>query len=558
MIPEYESLTVEFKSDRKRLPDSDLVAAAVCLANTEGGGIYLGVEDDGSITGLHPQHQHLTGLAALIANRTNPPLGVRVEALDIEGKRIAKISVPKSRQLVSTSEGLLQRRRMMSDGTPQCVPFYPHEFLQRQSDLGLLDYSSLPVSGTRPQDLDPLEHERLRQMIEHYHGDRALLALNDQELDGALGLIRQDGAKRIPTTAGMLILGRETALRQYLPTHEVAFQVLHGTQVRVNEFYRTPLLKIFERLMEHCAARIEEDEIFLDGFRVPIPNYETRVVREAVVNALTHRDYTRLGAVHVRLESEGLMVSNPGGFVEGVTVKNLLNVDPRPRNPLLADIFKRIGLAERTGRGIDLMYDGTLRYGRPAPDYGRSDNVAVVVRITNHPADLPFSRMVLEEEKRRGARMPLDALLLLAHLRQRACLRQQTSVPLEDLAALVQKTDADTEALLTPFVNSGIVERQAATEELAYCLRINAYAAPVQEFPYIRETGLTVFPAQPAQIVLHYIRKHGKITRRDVVTLCQLTEQQAGSLLRSMKKAGTLTLRGTGRGAFYETPDVNK
>ena len=76
LSPEKESLTIEFKSDRKRLPDHELVAAAMCLANTEGGEIYLGVEKDGSLTGLHQEHRNLTGLAAMIANRTNPPLSV--------------------------------------------------------------------------------------------------------------------------------------------------------------------------------------------------------------------------------------------------------------------------------------------------------------------------------------------------------------------------------------------------------------------------------------------------------------------------------------------------
>jgi ATP-dependent DNA helicase RecG len=88
-----------------------------------------------------------------------------------------------------------------------------------------------------------------------------------------------------------------------------------------------------------------------------VPNYHKRAFREAVVNSLVHRDYTRLGAVHVRLENDGLTISNPGGFVEGVNLGNLLVSEPRPRNPLLADIVKRIGLAERTGRGIDLIYE---------------------------------------------------------------------------------------------------------------------------------------------------------------------------------------------------------
>jgi len=94
-IPNEESLTVEFKSDRKKLPDRDLVAAVVCLANSEGGEIYLGVEKDGTPTGLHPEHQNLTGLSALIANRTNPPLSVRVETIKFNDKIIARILVSK-------------------------------------------------------------------------------------------------------------------------------------------------------------------------------------------------------------------------------------------------------------------------------------------------------------------------------------------------------------------------------------------------------------------------------------------------------------------------------
>ncbi|PIX26599.1 MAG: ATPase, partial [Deltaproteobacteria bacterium CG_4_8_14_3_um_filter_45_9] len=305
-ILEKESLTVEFKSDQKRLSDRDLVATVVCLANTDGGEIYLGVEKDAVVTGLHHEHQNPTGLTALIGNRTNPPLSVRVEILEMLGKRVAKIIVPKSKRIVSTSDGVLQRRRLMADGTPQCVPFYPHEFIQRESDLGLLDYSALPVAESTPKDLDPLERQRLRQMIERYGGDRTLLALNDEELDGALGFIRKEAGSQIVSVAGLLMLGRESPIRERLPTHEVAFQVLEGTQVKVNDFYRTPLLRTFGRIMDQFEARVEEDEIQVGLFRVPIPTLDKRSFREAFVNALTHRDYTQLGSVYVRMDSEGL------------------------------------------------------------------------------------------------------------------------------------------------------------------------------------------------------------------------------------------------------------
>lgn len=94
IIPEKESLTVEFKSDQKRLPDRDLLEAVVCLANSDGGDIYLGVENDGTPTGLHPEHMNLTGMVAMIANRTIPPISVRVEPIDTEDVRVAKIQFP--------------------------------------------------------------------------------------------------------------------------------------------------------------------------------------------------------------------------------------------------------------------------------------------------------------------------------------------------------------------------------------------------------------------------------------------------------------------------------
>lgn len=155
----------------------------------------------------------------------------------------------------------------------------------------------------------------------------------------------------MPTVAGLLLAGREAALREHLPTHEVAFQVLSGTKVKTNDFYRWPLVRLLERLDEQFQVNVREEEIQIGLFRVPIPSVDHRAFREALVNALAHRDYTRLGAVHIRWNDSELSISSPGGFVEGVTLDNLLVVEPRPRNPLLADMLKRLGLAERTGRG---------------------------------------------------------------------------------------------------------------------------------------------------------------------------------------------------------------
>ncbi len=488
LLAKGETLTIEFKSDVKGLPDRDLVAAVVAMANTEGGLILLGVEDDGSVTGVQPAHQNTAGLAALIANRTNPSVAVRAEVVDWAPKKILSILVPKAGSIVSTSDGVLLRRRLMVSGKPEAAPFYPHEFIQRQSAMGLVDPSAIPLTSLTAEDLNPLERQRIRESIRRYGGDTSLLPLADEELDGALGLVTTVEGVRRPTVAGLLILGREELLRQHVPSHEAAFQVLEGTDVRVNEFYRKPLLQTFEEIELLFKARVVEQEIQMGLFRVPIPNYDRRAFREAFINALVHRDYSRLGAVHVRLDDDGLTLSSPGGFVEGITLQNLLVAAPRSRNPLLADIVKRIGLAERTGRGIDRIYEGMLRYGRPAPDYAMSDATSVVLVLPKSDADTGFLEMILRHEERSGSAMPVDSLIILSRLRHE---RRLTTA---DLISDTQKSEQATRTALEKLVEAGLVEAHGAGRGRTYTFSAKVYR---QDRPKSRLCSASRFRSHP-------------------------------------------------------------
>jgi len=544
LLASGETLTVEFKSDVKGLPDRDLVTAVVAMANTEGGLVLLGVEDDGTVTGVHPHHQDTAGLAALIANRTNPSAAVRVEVVDWNKKKFLSIQVPKARGIVSTSDGLLLRRRLMVSGKPEAVPFYPHEFIQRQSAMGLVDPSAIPLESLTDDDLNPLERQRVREAIRRYGGDMSLLPLADEELDGALGLITTVDGIRRPTLAGLLLMGREEILRQHVPAHEVAFQVLEGTDVQVNEFFRKPLLQTFEAVEMLFKARVKEQEIQVGLFRVPIPNYDRRAFREGFINALVHRDYSRLGAVHLRLDEDGLTLSSPGGFVEGITLHNLLVTAPRSRNPLLADIVKRIGLAERTGRGIDRIYEGMLRYGRPAPDYAMSDAASVVLVLPRSDADFAFLEMILRHEKRTGTAMPIDSLIILSRLRSE---RRLTTV---DLTVNTQKSEQATRTALENLVEAGLVEAHGTGRGRTYTLSAKVYRYSGRKAAYIRQAGFD--PIQQEQMVLKFIETHGTIKRADVMDLCRITKDQAAKLLKRLTSEATITKHGERRGTYYE------
>lgn len=539
-----ETLTVEFKSDLKGLPDRDLVAAVVAMANTEGGLILLGVEDDGTVTGAQPNHQDSAGVVAMIANRTSPSVSVRADVIEWGRKKVLRVQVPKTRGIVSTSDGLLLRRRLMVSGKPEAVPFYPHEILQRQSALGLIDPSAIPLTPLTVEELNPLERQRIREAIRRYGGDMTLLPLADEELDGALGFVTTVEGVRRPTVAGLLIMGREDVLRQHIPAHEIAFQVLDGTEVRVNEFFRKPLLQTFEEIELLFKARVTEEEIQVGLFRVPIPNYDRRAFREGFINALVHRDYSMLGAVHVRLDDHGLTVSSPGGFVEGITLRNLLVTAPRSRNPLLADIVKRIGLAERTGRGIDRIYEGMLRYGRPAPDYTMSDSTSVVLMLQKSDADAGFLEMILTHEERTGTAMPIDSLIILSRL------RQERRLTTSDLTEDTQKSEQATRAALEKLMEAGLVEAHGTGRGRTYMLSAKVYRHAGQKTAYIRQAGFD--PIQQEQMVLKFIEKHGRIKRSDVADLCKISPFQATRLLKRLVEEGKIAPEGKGKGTYYE------
>lgn len=543
-LPPRESLTVEFKSDRKRLSDTDLVEAVVCLANTEGGELWLGVEDDGTPTGLHAEHLHLAGLGGLVAARTSPSVPVTVTPVNLGGVAVAHIAVPKAGAEVATRSGVYLRRRIKHDGLPECAPMLPHDRASRAAHFGLADASAQPVAGATLADLDPLERERLRQSVQQYGGDRVLLELDDEALDGALGLTaRQGDGARVPTLTGLLLVGREQSLRDLVPTHEFAFQVLAREAVGFNEFRRFPLLKALDWLETNFRPYNPEREIQVGLFRVPVPRVDLGAFREAVANALVHRDYHRLGAVHVRLDDEGLTISNPGGLVDGVTLAKLLTTEPRPRNRALADAMKRVGVVERSGRGVDKIYRGLLRFGRPEPDYRRTDANNVVLRLATVDADEAFLKLVVDEEGRRGTALPIDSLIALAALRE---LKRLTT---DDLAGHIQRDAAQARRTLEALLEAGLVQAHGTTKGRTYTLSPGVYQADGDKAAYTRQAAFSAL--QHEQMVLSYVRQHGSIRRSEVIELCRLSPPQARDLLRRLKTAGQLVQKGERRGAHY-------
>lgn len=517
-----------------------LIDAVVAFANTEGGDIYLGVEDDGSITGLHKDHKDSTRVAAFIANRTVPPVSVRVEVIQEETADVLKISVPKSRNIVASSSGKIQRRQIKADGEPENVAMYPYEINSRLSALSLLDYSALPVPNAKYDDLDPVEREHLRNILKNYNGEKTLLDLDDEDLDKALRLAVISEEKLVPTFTGMLLLGKKEKIIEHIPTAEAGYTAFRGTEVTTNESFFLPLLTAIEKIFAFLEARNAEQEMEVGLFRISIPDFDKRAMREAVVNAFAHRDYTRMGRVLIRLDDDGLSISNPGGFIEGVTVENILSVEPHGRNPALADALKRIGLAERSGRGVDRIFEGSLFYGRPLPDYSESSATSVRLFIPRGLPDKKFIRMISEEQQRIGAPMPVNTLLILNTL------KQGRRMAITDIAEATKISEGKIRATVERMTEAGLIETVGAGKGRMYILSAKAYRNVVS---YVRQTDIETLRYQ--ELVLKLVEVQGTVSRKDVVELLHVSPSQAYRILQKMVKDKVLMQEGTTRTARY-------
>lgn len=548
-IPVVESLEVEFKSDLKCYPDHDLIEEIVGMTNTIGGVLFLGVEDDGTITGVHKKHKDAIGVTALIANSTVPPVAVRAEIITEEEKDILKIEIPRSRGVISTASGKILRRRIKFDGLPEVIPMYSYEIPSKLAELGMLDYSAQPLAGAALDDLDSNQRVRLRRIIQNRQGgEKFLLSLPDDELDIALRMVTKVGDNYVPTVTGMLLLGKEERIAELMPTAKSSFQVLEGTAVRMNEDSCKPLIELFENYETYLKAWNPERETEYGLFRIPIPEFDWSAFREGLVNAFCHRDYTMLGNVRVLIDDEGMIISNPGGFIDGVNLKNLLTVEPHGRNPALADAMKRIGLAEKTGRGIDRIFEGSIIFGRPWPDYSESTSRTVKLFIQRAKADLAFAKLIADEQERQGKPLSIYTLMILSVLKYE---RRSTVYRIVELTNL---SENKVRSAIESMLELGLIEAAGKGKERTYMLGKKIYRENKKTIQYVRQTDIDSIRYQELVMKLAETQD-GIITKQDVIELLKVSPSQAYAVIKELQKMGKLELLCGGKYAKYKKVD---
>lgn len=533
-----ETLTTEFKS---RLNDRDLTKAIACLANAEGGTLLLGVDDDGQIVGAQPRpggHMDPVRVAAYVQNSTDPPLAVDVRLEHIDGEPVLRVDVPRAMPgPVATKDGYYTKRVLDTLGRPQCVPMSPQEIVSMGMVTRGQDYAASVAAGATSADLDPAEFDRYRRLCA-LTGD-STASLQDEDILRALGLI-PIGARL--SLGAILLFGTSAAVARWVPNAEFIFQDLRKGESSANERIVGPLLRVSETMQALIDARNSVTELMAGIHRVEVSLIPSVTRREAVANAIVHRDYSALGPTRVQIDESEFVVSNPGGLPPGVTIHNILD-ESRPRSPILADAFKRAGLVERKGKGVNEMFEQQLRAGRDAPSYSRSTTNSVLVAVPLGTADLDLVRFLLTFENEQQRPLGLDQLRVVHEIKE---LGSAAHVELAESLSMLPATVRNT---CTQLVEMGILETRGVGRSRRLHLTPRFYDLAQDRSAYVRVKGAD--PIQQERMIGDYVHAYGSITRAQAAGLCQVSPTQARAVLKRMVDRDELRLVGERRGARY-------
>ncbi|WP_206448012.1 RNA-binding domain-containing protein [Agrococcus sp. KRD186] len=550
LIAGGETMTVEFKraTTLSDLSDRDLSIALACLANGDGGVLLMGVEDDGRITGVGDRHMTTTDISRLrleVARQTEPALQVDIAEHELDGETVLRLTVPASQIPVSVG-GRFTRRGRRRDGQPECVPMGIAELQSIALTASGIDYMDRIVVGARWEDLDPAEFERFRRLARAAQGDAGLVQLSDRDIARALRAIRIRGDVEDVTLGGIALFGTADALERHLPSSRAQFQVLRGTEVVVNEERTGTVLELVEWLGHQVEQRNEEHEITVGLIRLPVSRINRRAVREAVANALVHRDYLEPGAISVRLTDTELVVVSPGGLPRGVTLDSMLEAS-QPRSAMLAGALKRAGVVELAGRGVEVMFEELLRAGRDEPDYSRTAERSVTVALDASAPDRAIVRFVTALDNERST--PLSRIeLQVVH-----ALRDAGAASMVDLESMLSAHASRLRGVVRRMTEAGVIEVRGSGSRRDYHLAARFYRMADEGTAGVRISDIDA--VRHPHLVLELIDRNGAVTRSDVAKLCGLSPEQASALLKRMVRAGQLLQLGQKRGTTYVRSD---
>ena len=339
MLNEGEGLSIEFKESFNSAISKEIVA----FANSSGGRIFLGVDDKGKINGIKITNK-LKSQIESIARNCDPSIKIGLE--DIEGQRVLVIKIDEGKNKpYSCKEGFYLRigansQKMKRD---EIIDFIINE--------GKMSFDEMP-SKIKDYSVELVSNYIKRFNVEEDITKDILINLGVCDLDGNLN------------NAGILFLTEKP--KKYLINAYVTcarYKGMDKLNVLDRKDFEGDLISQVENSMDFIKRNTKLSYKIENLEREEIPEYPVKAIREALLNAIMHRDYfSRGGNVQIDIYDDRLILTNVGGLMKPLTKENFGKIAVR-RNPLIADLFHRINFIERMGTGIKRIKDSCNEHG---------------------------------------------------------------------------------------------------------------------------------------------------------------------------------------------------
>lgn len=370
IIANGENSGVEFKRDDIR--PEQLGKEVVAFANLYGGRILLGVEDDGTISGIQRPNLEEWVMNTVFAAKVHPMILPFYEEIAMPGgRRVAVVSFSQG-----TAKPYVLRHNNREDIYIRVGSTSRLATREQQARLfasgGILHPETLPVSGTSFASLDL---DRLRDYLKNVIRDPEVPESQTDWIRRLLGIgfmIEASDTYTVCTIAGLLLFG--IAPRKFLRQAGIRLMVFEGDtkeyRALTDEIIDGPLVGrwaldeegtralvshgIIERFAEMIRPFISREENGIDEKmrRSTLLNYPWEAIRESVINALAHRDWTRFVDVEITGYSDRLEVISPGALQNSMTVEKMIAGQRSPRNPLIVEVLRDYGYVEARGMGV--------------------------------------------------------------------------------------------------------------------------------------------------------------------------------------------------------------
>lgn len=376
IIHSIEGENVEFKEAKNSFEFEDLVKYACAIANCGGGRIVLGVTDKRprTIVGSNAFPQPERTRAGLVERLY---LKIDFALHQKDGKRVLVFHIPTR----PVGVPLQYKGIYWSRDCDKLVSMSGDELRIIFAEAGH-DFSADVCPKAEPSDLVPEAIEAFRKRWIAKSNNPSLASLTNEQLLKDCEAITREGI----TYAALILFASREALGRLLAQTEVVFEY-RSTEAsgpaQQREEFRQGFFTFYDKLWNLINLR-NDLQHYQDGlFIMDVPTFDERSIREAVLNAVSHRNYQLGGSVFIRQYPQKIVIESPGGFPADITQDNILDRQS-PRNRRVADIFARCGLVERSGQGMNLMFEMSIKSGKSLPNFKGTDKHHVTLTLDGH------------------------------------------------------------------------------------------------------------------------------------------------------------------------------